>query len=57
VTVVTTLVCFYISHARLRVHRAPGIPCALNWAKASRTTRAHRAAGSRACIFYWLFEN
>src|SRR5260370_23711935 len=29
VTVVTTLVCFFISHARLRVHRAPGIPCAL----------------------------
>ena len=29
VTVVTTLVCFHISHARLRVHRAPGIPCAL----------------------------
>jgi hypothetical protein len=29
VTVVTTLVCFFISHARLRAHRAPGIPCAL----------------------------
>jgi hypothetical protein len=30
VTVVTTLVCFtYHSHARLWVHRAPGIPCAL----------------------------
>ena len=29
VTVVTTLVCFFILHARLRVHRAPGIPCAL----------------------------
>jgi hypothetical protein len=29
VTVVTTLVCFSHSHARLRVHRAPGIPCAL----------------------------
>src|SRR3954452_7832034 len=27
--VVTTLVCFSLSHARLRVHRAPGIPCAL----------------------------
>src|SRR5216683_4523940 len=23
------LVCFFISHARLRAHRAPGIPCAL----------------------------
>ena len=30
VTVVTMLVCFtYHLHARLRVHRAPGIPCAL----------------------------
>jgi hypothetical protein len=29
VTAVTTLVCFFILHARLRVHRAPGIPCAL----------------------------
>src|SRR5436190_10653874 len=30
VTVVTTLVCsLHLSHARLRVHRAPGIPCAL----------------------------
>src|SRR6266403_2644073 len=30
VTVVTMLVCFVlISHARLRVHQAPGIPCAL----------------------------
>jgi hypothetical protein len=27
--VVTTLVCFFISHARLRVRRAPGFPCAL----------------------------
>jgi hypothetical protein len=27
--VVTLLVCFFISHARLRVRRASGIPCAL----------------------------
>ena len=27
--VVTTLVCFFYSHARLRVHRASGISCAL----------------------------
>ena len=27
--VVTTLVCFFILHARLRVHWAPGIPHAL----------------------------
>jgi hypothetical protein len=29
VTVVTTLVCLFFSHTRLRAHRAPGIPCAL----------------------------
>src|ERR1700676_5644829 len=29
VTVVTTLVCSFYLHARLRAHRAPGIPCAL----------------------------
>src|SRR6478672_4555766 len=29
VTVVTMLVCFFHLHARLRAHRAPGIPCAL----------------------------
>src|SRR6478736_2321739 len=27
--VVTTLVCFFVSHARLRVHWPPGFPCAL----------------------------
>src|SRR5213079_2888982 len=49
--VVTTLVCsFHLSHARLRVQRAPGIPCALCYRgpkKNSRKPRAHRAAGSR----------
>jgi hypothetical protein len=30
VTVVIMLVCFFILHARLRAHRAPGIPCALS---------------------------
>src|SRR5882672_2789913 len=29
VTVVTMLVCLFLSHTRLRVHWAPGIPCAL----------------------------
>jgi hypothetical protein len=29
VTVVTTLGAFFLSAPRLRVHRAPGIPCAL----------------------------
>ena len=31
VTVVTTLVCFFLLHARLRAQRAPGIPCALGF--------------------------
>jgi hypothetical protein len=50
VTVVTTLVCFFISHARLRVHWASGIPCALCRAKDSCTTRAYRAAGTRSYV-------
>ena len=29
VTVVTTLVCFFHLHARLRAHQTPDIPCAL----------------------------
>src|SRR6266851_4141011 len=43
------VLCF-ISHARLWVRRAPGIPHALCflWANESCTTRAHRAAGMRA---------
>jgi hypothetical protein len=28
--VVTTLVCFFILHTRLRVHQTPGFPCALH---------------------------
>src|SRR5204862_8130165 len=39
--VVTTSCAFYFLHARLRVHRAPGIPCALSlWANESCATRA-----------------
>jgi hypothetical protein len=29
VPVVTLLVCFFVSHARPRAYRSPGIPCAL----------------------------
>src|SRR2546430_17301535 len=52
VTVVTTVVCsLHLSHARLRVHWAPGIPCALcfrgEWICKTRT---HRAARSRSYI-------
>src|SRR4051812_9518786 len=50
VTVVTMLVCFFILHARLRAHRAPGIPCALSGAESSHQTRAHAArTRSRVC--------
>src|SRR5438552_18682933 len=54
VTVVTMLVCFFISHARLRAHQAPGIPCALclSRANASCTTRANPAARSRSHILF-----
>ena len=45
VTVVTTLVCFFISHTRLRVHRASGIPCALSRAKEATNLGAARVAG------------
>src|ERR1700722_8362544 len=43
---------FSFLHARLRVHRASGIPCALYLLKAREIlckTRAKRAAGSRRC--------
>ena len=49
--VVTVLVCFFISHARLRVHRAPGFPCALCFESDhfSGTTRARGVAGKWTC--------
>jgi hypothetical protein len=34
--VVTTLVCFHSSHTGLRVHRAPGFPCALRLKEGAR---------------------
>jgi hypothetical protein len=49
-TVVTNSCASIISHARLRVHWAPGIPHALAWAEDSFTTRAHRAAGMQRCV-------
>ena len=49
--VVTTLMCFFISHARPRARRAPGFPCAL--VIEARTDHASpgrfRAAGMRRC--------
>jgi hypothetical protein len=51
VTVVTTLVCFFISHARLRARHAPGIPCALCLQRAEGLKQNSRggAARSRRC--------
>src|SRR5205823_14252223 len=52
VTVVSILVCFFILHARLRAHRAPGIPCALFQFEGETfevRTRAP-AARSRRCV-------
>ncbi len=55
--VVTTLVCFLNSHARLRVQRAPGIPCALCY----RGTRFVDSSGAsrreNADSYPRLFEN
>jgi hypothetical protein len=50
--VVTTLVCFFVLHTRPRVHRAPGIPCALclfegrSFAKPASPC----VAGGRRCV-------
>jgi hypothetical protein len=38
------LVCFFISHARLRAHRAPGIPCALFRGQDMKAKLARKAA-------------
>jgi len=56
VPVVTTLVCFFILHARLRVYRAPGIPCALPFGgRVERTNPGvKRAAGMRAYVYCCL---
>ena len=45
VTVVTTLVCFFTLHTRLRAHRAPGIPCALHGARDLYKLGAENAYG------------
>ena len=47
--VVTTLVCFFILHARLRVHWTPGVSCALFFEGRRCKTRAIGAAGMRTC--------
>src|SRR5205814_7368849 len=51
--VVTTSCAFYFLHARLRVHRAPGIPCALCSQRRMDCARLGRIA-PRECN--WLFS-
>jgi hypothetical protein len=49
--VVTTLVClFYYLHARLRVHQASGIPCALCHQGAREILGKARARGAARTI-------
>src|SRR3982750_2032478 len=50
VTVVTMLVCFFILHARLRAHRAPGIPCALSGAESSRHNSSRCGENAKPCL-------
>jgi hypothetical protein len=40
--VVTTLVCFFVSHARLRAQSAPGFPCALSQERGQRDAKLGR---------------
>jgi hypothetical protein len=54
--VVNTLVCFSTHlHARLRVHRAPGISCALLHRRGEHLMHNPGEAAPREC--FWLFEN
>jgi hypothetical protein len=46
--VVTILACFSLSHARLRVHRAPGIPCALRFPSRARKANLVRTGSGIA---------
>ena len=50
--VVTMLVCFFISHARLRVQRAPSFPCALvfSWANGFQNSGAQRRGKVDLCL-------
>jgi hypothetical protein len=51
---VTMLVCFFILHARLRAHRAPGIPCALYFCEGG-CWQSSGVLTPRECN--WLFEH
>jgi cation diffusion facilitator family transporter len=54
--VVTTRVLFLL-HARLRAHRAPGVPCALIWAKGDAKLGRFHAARTRRHIQLRLIGN
>ena len=58
VTVVTTLVCFFISHTRLRAQRAPGVPCALSvGVRFLQDSGGSRRGIAKVCPrLSWLFE-
>jgi hypothetical protein len=45
--VVIMLVCFFISHARLRVHWAPGFPCALCFSEGQFSGKARTLSAPR----------
>jgi hypothetical protein len=48
--VVTTLVCFLFSHARLRVHWAPGIPHALLGEECMQDSGVSRRENADLCF-------
>jgi hypothetical protein len=50
--VVTTSCAFYILHARLRVQRAPGIPCALSSGQLTQNSDAPRRENAEV----WLSQ-
>src|SRR6476620_9474471 len=59
--VVTTLGCLFLSAPRLRVHRAPGIPCALYSRRRERSCKTSgkscRGIAESYLKLYALFEN
>src|SRR6267154_3785012 len=60
VTVVTTLVCLFFLHTRLRVHWASGIPCALCYLGANGFCKTSGASRRETVMLYpqtTLFEN
>ena len=56
VTVVTNACAFYHLHTRLRVHRAPGIPCALFLRDSADEMQNSGAFVPRECEVCLLFE-